>query len=381
LNLSYQFGYQTPLVSLSVYLALQNNRDLKIAYLQRILDQKQLSETESQFNPTFTPQLSLNLNNNQTGSNINNNTTALLGANFNLKIPTGGNLSLTWQGQNLLSRTSSLDTSSDTNTLSQSVNLNFSQPLLKGFGTGLNTLSIKRARFTENANILNIKNTISQTITNTIVSYRNLLLAQERLKIEQLSFANAKKDLDRLQALFEFGRIPKNDLVERQADIAQQEVNLLNTQSSLEQAISELTKTIDLPITKKLIAIETPTPPTSLNLPVFTEMLELAKANNTGYLAAVNAVENAKFGITEAKNQQQLDLKLNVSYGFNAASKVINAKERMRLSSNISMTDIINFEKSLVDTQNQELNAIINHLNSITQLEQFLGITTSRWVK
>ncbi len=381
MNLSYQFGYQTPLVSLSVYLALQNNRDLKIAYLQRILDQKQLSETESQFNPTFTPQLSLNLNNNQTGSNINNNTTALLGANFNLKIPTGGNLSLTWQGQNLLSRTSSLDTSSDTNTLSQSVNLNFSQPLLKGFGTGLNTLSIKRARFTENANILNIKNTISQTITNTIVSYRNLLLAQERLKIEQLSFANAKKDLDRLQALFEFGRIPKNDLVERQADIAQQEVNLLNTQSSLEQAISELTKTIDLPITKKLIAIETPTPPTSLNLPVFTEMLELAKANNTGYLAAVNAVENAKFGITEAKNQQQLDLKLNVSYGFNAASKVINAKERMRLSSNISMTDIINFEKSLVDTQNQELNAIINHLNSITQLEQFLGITTSRWVK
>jgi outer membrane protein TolC len=261
----------------SVYLALQNNRDLKIAYLQRILDQKQLAETESQFNPTFTPQLSLNLNNNQTGNNKNNNTTALLGANFNLKIPTGGNLSLTWQGQNLLSRSSLLDTSSDTNTLSQSVNLNFSQPLLKAFGTQLNTLSIQRAKLTENANILNIKNTTSQTITNTIVSYRSLLLAQERLKIEQLSFANAKKDLDRLQALFEFGRIPKNDLVERQADIAQQEVNLVNIQSSLEQAISELTKIIDLPITKKLIAIETPIPPTSLNLPVFTEMSSVKK--------------------------------------------------------------------------------------------------------
>jgi len=90
----------------AVYLALQNNRDLKIAYLQRILDQKQLAETESQFNPTFTPQLSLNLNNNQTGSNTNNNTTALLGANFNLKVPTGGNLSLTWQVQILISRTS-----------------------------------------------------------------------------------------------------------------------------------------------------------------------------------------------------------------------------------------------------------------------------------
>ena len=27
------------------------------------------------------------------------------------------------------------------------------------------------------------------------------------------------------------------------------------------------------------------------------------------------------------------------------------------------------------------VNAIINHLNSITQLEQFLGITTNTWVK
>ena len=440
----------------AVYLALQNNRDLKIAYLQRILDQKQLAETESQFNPTFTPQLSLNFNKNQAGNNTNNDITTALGANFNLKIPTGGNLSLTWQGQNLLSGTSSL---SDTNTLSQSVNLNFSQPLLKDFGRELNTLSIKRSRLTENANILNMKNTISQTITNTILSYRNLLLAQERLKIEQLSFTNAKKDLERLQALFEFGRISKNDLVQRQADIAQQEVNLVNTQSSLEQAIYELIKIIDLPTTKKLIAIETPTPPTSLNLPAFTEMLELAKTNNIGYLAAVNAVENAKFAIAEAKNQQKLDLKLNLIYGFNSASndqsannigsslilnrefgnlsqnntlvkseislqnanytlaktqdnlneelknkirnvkdtfkqielaqqarklaeaKIINAKERMRLSSNISMTDIINFEKSLVDAQNQELNAIINHLNSITQLEQFLVITLSKWVK
>ena len=76
------------------------------------------------------------------------------------------------------------------------------------------------------------------------------------VKIEQLSFANAKKDLDRLQALFEFGRIRKNDLVERQADIAQQEVNLLNTQSSLEQAISELTKTIDKPINRFKVLVK-----------------------------------------------------------------------------------------------------------------------------
>lgn len=443
----------------AVYLALENNRDLKIEYLQRILDKKQLEEIESEFNPTFIPQLSLNVNNNQNGSNSNNNFSAGLGASLNLKIPTGGNLTLTWQGQNQLLRNSFLDISSETNTLNQNLTFNFSQPILRGFGTGLNTLSIKRARLRENANVLNFKNTISQTITNTIVSYRSLLLAQETLKIEELSVANAKKDLERLQALFEFGRIPRNDLVERQADIAQQEVNLLNTQTNLEQAISDLNKIIDLPNIQKLIAIETPTPPTSLNLPDFAEMLKLARANNTGYLDAINGVEDAKFGIAEAKNQQLLDLRLNFGYGLNSASntqgtnnlsssltlnrdfgnlsqdnavakseislqsanytlaktkdnlneelktsirnvndtftqitlakeatelaeaRVNNARERMRLSSNISMTDIINFEKSLVDAQNQELNAIINHLNSMTQLEQFLGITLNQWLK
>jgi outer membrane protein TolC len=443
----------------AVYLALQNNRDLKIAYLQRIIETKELAEAESKFNPTVTPELSLNLNNNQTGDDSNNTTTAGLGASLNWPLPTGGNFTLKWQGENQLSRNTALDISTNTNTLSQNLNVSFSQPLLKDFGADLNILSIKRARLAENVNVLNLKNTIAQKITDTIESYRRLLLAQERLKIEQLSVANAKKDLERLEALFEFGRIAKNDLVERQADIAQQEVNLLNTQTNVEAAISSLNRTIDLPITRKLIAIETPTPPTSLNLPPFSEMLELAKANNSGYLNAQNAVENAKFGILEAKNQQQVDLRLNFNYGFNsannsddtnnlssslilnrefgnlsqdntvaksevrlqtanlslgkteddlnenlknqvrnvedtftqiklaqearklAAERVENAKERMRLGSDISMTDIINFENSLVAAKNQELTAIIEHQNSVTRLEQFLGVTLNQWLQ
>ncbi|MGB3204650.1 MAG: TolC family protein [Crinalium sp.] len=441
----------------AVYFALENNRELKIAYLQRILDKKQLAETESQFNPTFTPQISVSSSNAQDGSSLSNNRNASLGASINWKMPTGGNISLTLQGQNQLSENNSLSNRSDANSLNQSIN--FTQPLLRGFGTQINTLNIKKTRLAEKANLLNFVSTKSQIITNTILSYRNLLLAQERLKIEQISVGNSKKDLERLQALFEFGRISKNDLVERQADIAQQEVNLVNTQSALEQAITDLNKVLDLPVPKKLIAIETPAPPASFNLPSYAEMLDLTLANNTAYLNALNSVENANFGVIEARNQQQWDLNFNLSSGLNSATnsqdtsnlnssftlsrefgnpskdnsvdksqislqssqlalennrknleeelktkirniedtfrqiklaqqarqlaetKVTNAKERMRLSSNISMTDIINFEKSLVDAKNQELNAVINHLNSVTQMEQFLGITLSKWLK
>jgi outer membrane protein TolC len=443
----------------TVYLALQKNQDIKIAYLQCILDKKQLAEALSQFNPTFTPQLSVSSSKNQNGNSQTNNLTANLSANLNWRMPTGGNFSLTLQGQNQLSESNSLDSRPNTSTFSQGINLNFSQPLLRGFGREFNRINITRATLAERANLLNSKNTISQIITNTVLNYRNLLLAQEKLKIEQISVGNSKKDLERLQALFEFGRIPRNDLVERQADIAQQEVNLVNTQSALEQAITDLTKILDLPITKKLIAVETPEPPTGFNLPSYAEMLELALANSNTYINALNGVENARLNIIDAKNQQQWDLRFNLSYGFNSATdtentsnlnssftlsrefgnlsqdnvlekskislqsayltlenarknlegdlksrirtvedtfrqiklaqqarqlaetRLSNAKERMRLSSNISMTDIINFEKSLVDAKNQELNAIINHLNSVTQLEQFLGITLEKWVK
>jgi outer membrane protein len=461
-NLELQFNDASQELELkladAVYLALQNNRELKIAYLQRLISKRELAETESQFNPTFTPELAINFNNNHNGDNVSNNTNASLGANFKLKVPTGGDLSLTWQGQNNLSRNRGINNSAEINSLGQNISLNFSQPLLRGFGTELNSLGIQRARLTEKTNILQLKNTLGETITKTIYSYRNLLLAQERLKIEQLSFANSQKELERLEALFAFGRIPRNDLIERQADIAQQQVNLLNTQGNLEQAIADLIQVIDLPVSRKLIAIETPTPPTSLNLIDFPRMLELALNNNLAYLTAVNSVENAKFGIREAQNQQQLDLRLNVGYNFNsssnnpdsgnftsavilsrefgnmsqdnaveksqinlqsanyslektrrdleerlkaivrnvndsfvqiqlaqqarelAANNVENAKERMRLGSNVSMTDIINFENRLVDAKNQELNTITTHLNSMTDLEQFLGLTVNKWL-
>jgi outer membrane protein TolC len=440
----------------AVYLALENNRELKIAYLQRILEQKQLAEVESQFNPKFTPQLEVNWNNNEDGDNQIDNKIVGLNVNFNWKIPTGGEFTILWKGQNQLSANTALNDILNNNVLSQGINFNFSQPLLKNFGVRFNTINIEKARLTETSNILRLKNTNSQIITNTILAYTNLVLAQEQLKIEQLSIENGTKDLERLQALFEFGRIPKNDLIERQADIAQQEVNLVTTQNALEEAITNLTKILNLPLDIKIIAQEIPKPPTTLNLPSYAEMLELALANNFNYLTALNNLQSAKLNIIEARNQQKWDLRFNFSINHNIASntadqrevnsslilsrewgnlsqdnaveksqtsleianltfentrknieeelktrirnvqdtfrriqlaqqarqlaetRLINAKEKMKINSNISMTDIINFEKGLVDAKNQELSAVISHLNTITQLQNFLGLTINQ---
>ncbi|BAZ89009.1 TolC family protein [Cylindrospermopsis raciborskii] len=456
----------------AVYLALQNNRDVKIAYLQRIVDKARLSESESIFRPTLRPQLSLNLNTREPEfasaqkTDIVTNTTARIGAGINLKLPTGASLNLGWNGENVWRGQYSKDSSrylpltnpTDPNILSQDVSFSISQPLLKDFGVYLNTLNLRRAKLTESTNVLNFRNSIAQTITNSVVTYRNLLLAQERLKIEEDSFASAKAELDKLQVLFTEGKITKNDLIQRQADIAQKEFNLVNVKTNLTEAIASLTKLTDLPL-KMLIAVEKPLPPDSLNLPTFEEMIKLAENNNIRYLFAVNAVENAKLSLAEAKNQQSLDLTLNLRYGFNSFSyqrdsgnftsslvlsrefgnlsqdnavlksevnlqqaeyslantrvdineqlrnrvrnvrdsftqiqlskqstnlaelRLNSAREKIKSGDNVSTTDIINFEKGLVDAKNQELNVTISHLNSMTQLEEFLGMTLNKWLK
>ncbi|MFB2645180.1 TolC family protein [Raphidiopsis sp. BLCC-F218] len=228
----------------AVYLALQNNRDVKIAYLQRIVDKARLSESESIFSPTVRPQLYLNLNAREpewdraTTTDIITDTTAGVGAGISLKLPTGAFLNLGWNGANVWEGKYSKDSSSylpltDPNVLRQDVSFSISQPLLKNFGVYLNTLSLRRARLTESTNILNFRNSIAQTITNSVVTYRNLLLAQERLKIEEDSFASAKEELEKSQVLFAEGKINRNDLIQRQADIAQKEFNLVNVKTNL----------------------------------------------------------------------------------------------------------------------------------------------------
>jgi outer membrane protein len=458
-NINPNNGQELPLtLADAVYLAIENNQDFKKAYLQRILDQKELAEVESKFNPTFTPNLSLSFSDNQTGDQETTDKIGSIGLDFELKIPTGGNISLGWQGKNQLSSDNQSDPT-NSNNLSQGLTIDFTQPLLRGFGLKLNRIDIEKAQLTERENILNFQNTKAQIITDTISSYRQLLLAQETLKVEQISFENAQKDLARLQALFEFGRIPRNDLVERQADIAQQRVTLLSRENNVENAITRLNLILDLPIPQRIVAIETPTAPERLELPSYEEMLELALENNNDYLAALNGVETAKLNLLESENQQLWNLNLNVNYSYDSASnssdqgnfqsslnfsrefgnlsqdqaveksqvnleiatislantrqtleenlktkirdledsfqaiklqqealqlartRLNNARERMRLGQSITMKDIIDFEQQLVTSKNLELNAIIDYLNQVTDLEQFLGTTLDEWLK
>ena len=112
----------------AVVLALQNNRTLKNAYLQRIIDRTNLAQAEDKFVPELTPQVRVSFRRDEVG--VSSNTEELeLGTRISVTIPTGTEISidLTGAGQIQSSSLSSEDF------LRQNFSLILNQPLLPGW--------------------------------------------------------------------------------------------------------------------------------------------------------------------------------------------------------------------------------------------------------
>jgi outer membrane protein TolC len=292
-----------------VVLALQNNRDLKNAYLERIIQQGDLAVAEDKFIPNLIPAITVSMNRQALGSRGNNSGNLGLSANVSVKIPTGGTFNFGWNGtgQTFLANDENLDS------LAQNLQLSFNQPLLRGSGIKVNQASIEIARFQEEFNILQLKSTLIETITSVILNYRNLLQAQEQLKIEQDSLEIAQRQLEILQALIDAGRQAQVDILPSQTNIANRQVSLLAAENNLEQARLELLKVLDLEENLNIIAAEDSL---VISLPLdINNLKQLAFQNNPQYLQLLLNTEISKLDLLVAQDNRRWNLDLNASYG------------------------------------------------------------------
>jgi hypothetical protein len=79
-----------------VVLALQNNTEIKNAYLERIVQKEDLAVAESTFSPKITPNISVQIVGNKLGSDVSTTGNFGLSAGIEVKIPTGGNFTFAW---------------------------------------------------------------------------------------------------------------------------------------------------------------------------------------------------------------------------------------------------------------------------------------------
>ncbi len=438
----------------TIVLALENNRTIKNQYLERIVQRQELTVAEDKFNPDFTPILAIQWVNLNQGTATNTTQGLNLSARMVIKIPTGGELNLGWLGRG---QQETLEGFADRNGLSQNLELSFRQPLLRGAGEKVNRASIEVARLNETINLLQLKTVLIDQITDTTFSYRQLLQAQEQVKIAQQSLAIAQQQVENTQILIEAGRLARSELIPVQTRVANQEVAVLEAFNNFKQQQLNLLELLDIDEDVDIIVSDE----LEITPPNFDEktVQQLALENRPSYLTAQLAVERAKTELIVAENNRRWNIDLtaqlfhdpssnlndnrtdsragisfsktlgdrNIELEFQRrrvdvlqaennlteefqnininleqrlqdiqdnfkkvelARRVVelteqqlrNEEEKVKLGvQGASVVNLVDFQSQLTDARNNELNAIIEYQNALTNLAQTLGTTLEAW--
>jgi len=116
--------------------------------------------------------------------------------------------------------------------------LTVSQPLLKGMGTLVNTIGIEEAE----QNRLRQRNLIQdqqqQLILDIITAYYRTVLQKQSIHIHEATMKHSKNMLDSSNAKFKFGMVSR-------MDVFRAELQMLETEESLESAQSDYEKSLD----------------------------------------------------------------------------------------------------------------------------------------
>ncbi|SJZ98404.1 Outer membrane protein TolC [Trichlorobacter thiogenes] len=335
-----------------IALTLRENRTIKNAYLDRVVQKYDLRMAEDKFIPTLTlaPSVTGSGNTKPLGGGINNSssdTTLKPGAVATLteNLPAGGTLSV--GSSYTVTSTQQAVPSRD-----YGWNVNLTQPLLKGAGLDVNLESVRIARINEQKNILALKSTLISTMSSVITSYRSYIQAIKSLEITRQSLERSRELVATNRELIAAGRMAAIEIVQSEADLANQELSLLTAENSLDAARLALTKAIDIDKNTRITPLaETQIPPVPYTL---VQARQLAFSNRPDYQSLLLDYENSKRALTIAKRNTLWDLSLTGSYTetYNRATSITPVNSNGAWTAGLTLTiPLDNLYRSSSDRQ------------------------------
>ncbi|RKZ78419.1 MAG: TolC family protein [Candidatus Parabeggiatoa sp. nov. 1] len=301
----------------AVALALRHNRTIESAYISRVLEKFDLEVVRDEFRPDLILSASTAWTRQQGNEALNTQ----VGAGLSLKVPTGGQLALDFT-QTIIEPWEIPEEG-----FSSDVVLSFKQPLLRGGGVDVNMASQRLAERQEQANILNLKQTFINIITQVVHAYRRFLLVQRGVEINRLSLIRSKELLEVNKALIAAGRMAQVEIIQAEADLANQELSFHENENALDKARLSLLKLLDIdkhtviaPVDKIVVK------PVTLNLETLQQQ---ALSNRPDYLQVLLARENAQTRLLLAENDQLWELDIVTRYNITGTSDAwMEAQER-----------------------------------------------------
>lgn len=304
----------------AVTLALRSNRNIAIYYLNRVLQKYDLEIAEAEFLPNINFEVSSSPKLTDTYTTTAGDKIKTLTEYWNAgttlsatrKIQTGGEFTFSWENNYTSTRTKTDGSVTDPYTSPSVWSLTFDQPILKGGGIDFTRASLVRARLQEQENILSLRDNVSSIVENTISAYNSFYQSSRNLKIRKTALAEAKKQLDTNKILVETGRMAANELVQSEAQVADQEFSYeeaLNTVETNRLALLDI-----LDIDKKTQIIPDDEITIKERKPDYGKCLDIGLHNNGTFIGAVNTVKRSELALMEQENSRLWDLDLTARY-------------------------------------------------------------------
>ena len=249
-------------------------------------------------------------------------------------------------------------------TLDQQANgfgsLNASWLIFNG-GNVLNTIRQNKALLSSGEN--DLEKAKNDVILNIITFYTNVIFNKELLANAQLQYKSTKSQLERTEKQVEAGALPKSSALDLQAQLASNELNVINADNTLQVSLLQLKQAMLLPGTSTLdVIIPEIELDSSMLADINAEIIyETAESTMPEIKSADGQVEAADIAIAVAKSNYYPSLRLNAGISTNYSSLIAD-KGRLGIDSN---TPTIIEQIGVVQTTNDPVIASVpNYIRS-----------------
>jgi len=367
----------------AILLALRYNPNIQNAELDRIIQRYQLRLANNEFELQYALAGSAAIEKSRyENAGSATNKSYLATPEFNLKTKLGTEVKLNMENN-----------VSNYNSYSPVLNFSVNQPLLRGFGRGVNEAGLLNAIDSEFLNKISLQQSVIDQVTQVIGGYRSLILSGNNLENQHRQLEEARKTFDINQKKIEAGQLEPTGNIQPSYQIESLSLLVEQAENEFKTATQDLLQLIGLDPAMRL-AVPSDVTVDKIIIPNVQESIDIALAHNSQYLAQKLLLRADERAYTVAKNQQlwQLDLGANVQSGMvsdvsgstNGIHSIYNGRnvnETARLTLTVPLHDISRRSQLInakVKLEKDRINLIASRRALITSITNTISTIQSQ---
>lgn len=244
----------------AIRLALSRNLELEVIKLQSATSQFRILEAEGSFDPWATARFNEALDESPAASTFasSESKSRIFNLGISQTLLPGTRWGLSWDN----GRAESNSVISTVNpSFSSGLTLSVTQPLLRGFGAGINGTGIAVARAGQEVSSLELEAKIIQTILDVEDVYWLTVAARNALAVSEQSLAVAEDLLRITKIRVDVGTLAPIEIVGSESGVAQREEAIIRSRAALENLEDRLKRLLNMPIerwSEKLVLSDEP---------------------------------------------------------------------------------------------------------------------------